>query len=343
MLGIIKIQPNGIVAKSGFKYIRLDPKMTYFSERNAFAYLDQVYGFVGDKLYIYYNERDIFRETMTALFLSNCQPLNLTQISGECKMNTGFKCLVFDEGLNKLAPVISRRISGPQEYRNDIFVYNNLNYLKITRKWDRTGSSTTIESSSKIEQDKKELFDKVTAKIEKEYPVLHHFLFEDYEVANLLVSVVNQEFTNRQHLQRFCKKYSTLFINECKVDPYDFKYLDVIDLENISTIRISEPTDLKNYKILDFLTNSVKVIGKGLNKLGIEIPNEKFVYLFIDNCVYHRIHVVDRRTILFIKTQALETIKNLKDRSFLLIKFNKYCLDNIVSKIDIQKFNDPNE
>jgi hypothetical protein len=336
MLGIIKIQHHGIVAKSGFKYIRLDPKMTFFSERNAIAYIDQVYDFIGDKLYIYYSEKDIYRETMTAIFLNNCQPLNMTQISGECKINTGFKCLVFNENLSKLAPVISRRISGPQEFRLDVFAYSKKNYLKIIKAWNRSGSTITIESSATKELDKKIILDK----LEKENPVLYHFVMLDYETANLLIPVVNQEFTNRQHLQRFCRKYSTLFVNLYGIDPYDFKNLDVIDLENISIVRISDPEDLNNYRVLDFLTNSVKIVGKGFSKLDSIIPDEKFVYLFVDNCVYHRIHVMDRKTVLFIKTQKIETIKDLKERSFLLIKFNKYCLKHILSRIEIQKFND---
>jgi len=338
MLGLIRIQKQGIVAKSGFKYIRLDPKMTWFSERNAIAYHDELYPFVGDKLYIHYNENNIFRETMTAVFLNDCQPLNLTQTSGECRLNTGFKCLVFDQQLVKLAPITTRRISGPQEYRTDTFCYNKNNFLKILRRWDRNGEGVQIESS---EPNKKMLDQECILKtLSHDFPLLYQFLIVDKQNSNLMIAVVNQEYTNRQHLLRFCKKYSTLFMNICKVDPYNFKSLDVIDLENVSTIRISQPAQLNNYNVLDFLTNSVRIAGKGFTKECFNnIPEEKFVYLFVDDCVYHRIHIVDRKTILFIKTQP-EDLKDATQRSLLLIKFNKFSLQNLESRTKIKLFSE---
>jgi hypothetical protein len=333
MIGLIRVQRDGIVAKTGFKYIRLDPKMAYFSERNMVVYNDNVYNFHDDKLYIHYEERDIFRETMTAVFLRHCIPLDNIIKSCQIQENCTIKRLVFDSSLTKLAPIVFRNLNGPVESRTDLFAYNKTDYfiIEVSLVENNTIREIKWSTSRRDAIDVNYIVQKL-----KDSSVLYNYIFLT-DQQNLSVPIVNQEFTNRQHLERFSRKYSTILRDLCNQDPYDFRSLDVVDLENISVFRITEPAQLNIYKVLDFSSNSVSMVGTGLIKDCLKtIPSDKFVYLFIDDCIYHRIHVLNGITTLFVNTKDRAKIGNLKDRSLLLIKFNKLCLDKNrrIEKID---------
>lgn len=333
MIGLIRFQDKGIVAKSGFKYLRLEPGMTYLSERNQIGYNDRFYSFDGNKLYLDFSESDIIRETLTAIILKNCIPLNLQACSGECKANTGQRTLVFKTDMT-LAPIVFRRVDGPVEHRTDYFAYNDCDFIKVTNKVTRNDKSLSIESSNNANKDE------VIAKL-SENTDLYNFLmnYDGREPSNVKAPVVNQFQANIEHLQRFSRKYSTLLLMACNVDPYTYRSLDIIDIETLDVIRTSDPEDiLQHYPVVEFKTNRVNLLGNGLSESYFDGRQpDVYVYMIVTNTIYHRIFS-GYKTVLVLNTR--ETPEIPVERDFVLLKFNKYSLQNFKSKSDIEILRD---
>ena len=77
MIGSIKLTGN-YTARSGFKYIRFEPGLSFLPEANKVVYKNETYEYGSDLdfLYVEFHERDIKRETMSAIILHNCKILN---------------------------------------------------------------------------------------------------------------------------------------------------------------------------------------------------------------------------------------------------------------------------
>ena len=150
--------------------------------------------------------------------------------------------------------------------------------------------------------------------------------------------VFGQLESNTIHLRRFANKYGQAFQSKFGIDLDQFKSLDVIDLNILNEIRISDKNHLKQYKIFDIGRNDISVAGTGLSvALCDHLEDGKFYYLLIDNSHYHRIRA-DSHTTLVVDTEVCENLKTAPEKNDLLfLKFNKVGLRRYTRDILIDK------
>ena len=340
MIGILKLTPTGIIARSGFKYIRFDPPISILSERGMVVYKDIGYEFQDNIIHVSFNDSDIKKETMSAIVLNDCKILNQTNRSGKCTARTGERSIILTEDF-KLAPIVTRIFKGQTPDRNDIQVYSKDDYIKFQVKWDRDGLTRTITSSIKnIDEDglwkllKGRLID------------LDTFLSQQPRSASNIQTrmVYDRTEMNKSHFYRFKNRYKAEFKINHDIDMDLFKSMDVIDLTNIQEIKIDNVTYLKNYAVYEISPDTIKCKGIGFTKQVLDKlldRRDKFYVMLIDDSIEHRIRKHTYAT-LYINTKILvpETMEDKVDvrPEMVFLKFNKLGLKkwlttNIISHL----------
>jgi len=300
--------------------------MTFLDQVPKLIYQGKEFSFNGDSVFFRYDERDIISETMSSISVANCSILNCTDVTGKIDGNCGFRQLIFFSDLSELVPIVSRRTSGDIEVRNDLFAYDDNDYVCIRLNWIEYDGS--IQSAFKIESSIQNINDdEIIKRIQEKFPELWPFLVVSPGMpCNLHGPVLNQAQSNKDHLERFARQYSISFQSSCGIDPYDYKDLDVIDLENVEEINMTSPEQLQTYRVVEVFSNRVEERGRGLNFDCFKACNQdRYLYLIITNCVYHRIHITNRRCVLLMKTIPMQNIRP-GDGELVLIRFNERSL-----------------
>jgi hypothetical protein len=339
MIGTLKETPTGIIARSGFKYLRFNPGMSLLSEREIIVYKDEGYEYSDKTIYVSYKNEDILKESMIALVLKDCKILNCLSLTGKCNTNTGERTLVLTQDF-ELAPIISRNYRGQVSDRCDTQIYSDRDYIRYNVKWNKQGMSKTI-TTSLVDYNEDELWQTLYSL----YPDSEQFLSKQKRSAsNTNYEFYDRKTLNKFHLDRFRAKYGTDFRMNYDEDLSKFKSMDVIDLANIQEIKIDNDDNFDNYSIYEILPNCVKYKGTGFNNSVIDKLDDrkiKYYCMLVDNAIEHRIRKSTYATLTInTKVRVPETMHDTYDMrpSLLFLKFNraglkKWLSNNIISKL----------
>ena len=110
-------------------------------------------------------------------------------------------------------------------------------------------------------------------------------------------------------------------------------------IDTLDVVRATDPDDiLKRYPVVEFKTNRVNLLGNGLSLSYFDNRQpDIYVYMIITNSIYHRIFS-GYKTVLVVNTKQDESSQS--DRDFVLLKFNKFSLQNFKSKSVIEELRD---
>ena len=364
MIGVLKINRNGTISKSGFKYVRFNPGFSSLSARMCVVHKGVEYSYDPDivkidvprsrrnasaqssKLYFQYDENDITAEAMASIVLGDCRILNETRLSGTCYGAYGKRTIIVDTNY-KLAPIMFRTSTGNQAQQSDTFIFSNTDYIEFEVSWQEDQNSRTIHTSLPAgSYDDEELWNKLyeTQSFTREFLTRQ----ELRRPSNLKVAIENNDFMNRCHLNRFSRKYGQDFLASANVELSQFRNMDVVELTNLNEVQITNPEDMNNYKVFEILSNSIRVKGTGLTEESLaylEDDERVFYYLAIDNSNRHRIRTGEK-TILRISTRSnfvplaqVETTADSIDQlpEILFIKFNKKAASDFIANNAINK------
>ena len=330
MIGVLKISPKGIVAKCGFKYLRFEPdSMEFLLENERIQYKERVLEFNGNKIFVNFTEDDIHKESMSAVIVENANILNKTSNTGEVFEDRGRRTVVLDTDFN-LCPVVYRTTSGATPKRNDIQKYSEFNFIKFQSEWENGKEVLSIETS--LDSPNEET---LWAQFQKIHPEIFGMVsMTEIGASNLDVELVNQIAENRAHLSRFRTKYGPIFKMNFNIDLESFDMMDVIDLVNIDEINIDEESHLKTYPTFEISTSTAVLKGRGLTEeLHEELEPNKYYYMLVDNCFYHRINAGEKTSLVINTTDP----KTGKKPDFLFLKFNAAGLRKCMSDLTIKK------
>lgn len=348
MIGLIRLSKSnkksvnftGFVAKCGFKYLRFNPQITIFPERQVLIYKDKQYFYESNKIYVSFNEDDIERQTMSAIILKNCELYTKTISSGSVYTKTGSRTIVTDSNIN-LYPIIYRKIYGQAPERFDTFAYSDADFLIFQNEWNSDNSThRIITSENNSDVDDNELWNQLYFK----YPFLVEYFkpFISRQPSNLHnLNVENYQIANVQHFKHFSLQYSNAFKQKLNMQLNNFSTMDVVDLTNLSEIKIDNPQKLSTYPMIEILKNDLNFLGEGLNLTyckRLENNHQKFYYLIITDSYYHKIENKNR-AILKIQTNPNKTrFSNNREilPELIFLKFNRNCLENYLDNIIIE-------
>jgi hypothetical protein len=339
MIGHLKLTPTGIIARTGFKYLRFDPTVSILPNRDLLIYKDKQYEYTSENIYVSFNDEDIKKETMSALVLSNCKMLNCSSVTGKCTRNVGERHVVLTEDF-QLAPIVTRRYKGQTPDRNDMQVYSSDDFIRFNIKWDRNNTQKDIDTSLKS-FDAQELWNR----LKSEHVDLDKFLTKQSRVASNINSrdAYDRRILNSHHLSRFKNRYASEFNINYDVDLDNFKSMDVIDLTNIQEVKIDKPSNLSTYDIYEILPQTIIYRGTGFTKdviEGLTDRRDKFYFMLVDDSIEHRIRKHTFST-LFINTKILvpETMIHDVDmrKELLFLKFNRSGLKKWLASVIISQ------
>lgn len=340
MIGCLKLTPTGVIARSGFKYIRFSPQMTILQQRGVVIYKDIGYEYDDDTLYVSFDDSDISKETMSAIVVSNCTILNKKCLTGRCSTNTGNRSVVLTERF-EICPIVERQYKGRVTDRYDIQIYANDNYIKFDVQWDKDSISKTITSSlSNI--DEKLLWEK----LEESHPKIFNFLDRSERSASHLFGypLQTRELLNVDHFNRFKNRYGSDFKINYDEDLEKYKSIDVIDLCNITEIKIDTKDFLSKYSVYEILPNTIVHKGEGLTSElldSLSDKKDKFYVMLVNDSINHSIKKHTFIT-LYINTKVLTPVSMEDDfdtrPELVFLKFNKVGLkrwlaNNIISQL----------
>ena len=335
MIGLLKLTGRGVVARCGYKYLRFEPGLTILPNRQVIVYKDKNYHYDSDKVYITFEEEDFIKETMSVIVLKNCKILNRLIQSGYCSKRQGFRNIIL-EGDGQPAPIVYVNRKGNLSERCCTFAYSDDNYKKFSITWNhqKSESNKTFESSDSLDNPQQSW-----DILQESTPDLFSFLQPQPRTSSILPQVmISQTFQNELHFKRFFEKYGVHLRVKWGINLSNLRTMDVIDLQNIDEIHVSNSQRLDLYPVFEVKPRELVFKGHGINfEVCKDISNNSklFYYMLIEDCYDHRIAYNCGVTTLFLNNSVSFPFQP-SPTQLVFFKLNKASVKKYLTNIIIQ-------